>query len=283
MVCSLASPDVRAEQGTDSFASDNRNEREMVQALEAYAVYKMGNYIEAFERFLSLAEMGNVQGMLNVANMYAVGVGVKENQRIATDWYQRAAGKGSVIAMKEYAMRLGQGKGVAQDTNASARLLKELESETGANGVDTASGSNRQLSLNEITPLLESRLKDFDQAATERSAAGMVDWIHPDTRILVVLPGTMNWTTLNKIQLQALWQTGFETTGEYHFRRSNTDYWIEESRRIRASFKVLEEWRSNAEPEKILQRVVIQNELRLAMYQDALKVEEWKMHIRQAH
>jgi len=54
----------------------DKRSREAVEALEAYAVYKMAMYDEAYARFMALAEKGNQQGMLNVAGMLAAGLGV---------------------------------------------------------------------------------------------------------------------------------------------------------------------------------------------------------------
>lgn len=85
--------------------------REMVQVLEAYAVYKMGLYDEAYERYLALAENGNVQGMLNVAGMYAEGKGTPEDHGKALQWRQRAADGGNATAMYEVARAYDQGLG----------------------------------------------------------------------------------------------------------------------------------------------------------------------------
>ena len=75
-------------------ASDDeqtRIAREMIQMLDAYAVYKMGDFDEAFERYRRLAEAGNRQGMLNLGNMHAAGLGTRTDLGQALSWYQRAA------------------------------------------------------------------------------------------------------------------------------------------------------------------------------------------------
>lgn len=86
--------------------------REMVQVLEAYAVYKMGRYDQAYERYLALAENGNIQGMLNLAGMYHDGKGTPEDQGKALEWYRKAADKGNGTAMYEVARAFDQGIGV---------------------------------------------------------------------------------------------------------------------------------------------------------------------------
>lgn len=100
--------------------SDNDQDqvaRDMIRVLNAYVVYKMGQYDAAFEQYLALAEEGSRQGMLNVANMYAQGQGVEKSQENAFHWYLRAAESGDSISMVEVAMAYEQGLGTALDTD----------------------------------------------------------------------------------------------------------------------------------------------------------------------
>lgn len=107
-----------APNATTAQASDDqiRVAREMIRTLEAYAVYKMGQYDLAFERYLTLAEDGNPQGMLNVANMYSEGKGVEQSYSNAFRWYLRAAEIGDWIAMEQVESAYRTGKGVQKDT-----------------------------------------------------------------------------------------------------------------------------------------------------------------------
>ncbi len=107
----FATGGVQAEQTADQ----QRIAREMIQVLEAYAVYKMGQYEEAFTRYQALAESGNRQGMLNLANMYANGLGTDQNLEQAFVWYQRGAEAGDAISMLELADAYRAGIGVAAD------------------------------------------------------------------------------------------------------------------------------------------------------------------------
>lgn len=103
---------------TTAQASDDqiRVARDMIRTLEAYAVYKMGQYDLAFERYLALAEDGNRQGMLNVANMYSEGKGIEQSDSNAFSWYLRAAEVGDRNAMGQVASAYLKGKGVQEDT-----------------------------------------------------------------------------------------------------------------------------------------------------------------------
>jgi TPR repeat protein len=98
--------------------------RDMIRVLEAYAVYKMGQYDLAFERYIALAEDGNRQGMLNVANMYAEGKGVEQSDSNAFQWYLRLAESGDRIGIEETAKAYRTGAGVKEDAER-ARYWEE--------------------------------------------------------------------------------------------------------------------------------------------------------------
>lgn len=89
--------------------------REMVKVLEAYAVYKMGQYDLAFERYEALAQSGSQQGMYNLANMYAAGLGVAKSDSKAFEWYLKAAQAGDRLSMSEVARAYADGVGAEAD------------------------------------------------------------------------------------------------------------------------------------------------------------------------
>ena len=64
--------------GQSAFAGQARIHTEMVEALEAYAYQKMGQHEQAFIKWMVLAEKGNAQGILNVANAYQDGTDALE-------------------------------------------------------------------------------------------------------------------------------------------------------------------------------------------------------------
>ncbi|MGF1527888.1 MAG: tetratricopeptide repeat protein [Candidatus Competibacterales bacterium] len=112
-------------------ATQERVHREMVEALEAYAAYKMGNYREAFEAWLVLAQKGNSQGILNVAHMYQAGEGVERDPTQALYWYQRGANQGDPLALYQLALAHEKGLGTPAD-QAKAREYLQLAAEAGA-------------------------------------------------------------------------------------------------------------------------------------------------------
>lgn len=91
--------------------------REMVKVLEAYAVYKMGQYDLAFERYQALAKSGSHQGMYNLGNMYANGVGVEQDNAKAFEWYLKGAEAGDKLSMSAVAEAYAQGLGTEADPN----------------------------------------------------------------------------------------------------------------------------------------------------------------------
>lgn len=98
--------------------------RDMIRALEAYAVYKMGQYDLAFERYIALARDGNRQGMLNAANMYSEGKGVEQSDSNAFHWYLTLAELGDQIGIEETAEAYRTGTGVKEDAER-ARYWEE--------------------------------------------------------------------------------------------------------------------------------------------------------------
>lgn len=113
-LCLLLFCSVATAAGNEAGDQD-RVARDMIRVLNAYVVYKMGQYESAFEQYLELAEEGSRQGMLNVANMYAQGQGVEKNQEKAFHWYLRAAESGDSISMVEVATAYEEGQGTVPD------------------------------------------------------------------------------------------------------------------------------------------------------------------------
>lgn len=66
---------------------------------EASALYDEGDYPEAFELFLRLAERGDSGAMLRVATMISSGEGVKYDLDAAIAWEEKAVQHGSKTAL----------------------------------------------------------------------------------------------------------------------------------------------------------------------------------------
>jgi uncharacterized protein len=126
-LCLLLSTGVeRAARAADNqFGDQDRVTGNMIRALNAYAVYKMGQYESAFGQYLELAEEGSRQGMVNVANMYAQGQGVEKSQEKAFHWYVRAAESGDSISMVEVARAYDRGVGTGVDRHEAMHWYRK--------------------------------------------------------------------------------------------------------------------------------------------------------------
>lgn len=245
-------------------ASDDeqtRIAREMIQVLDAYAVYKMGDFDEAFERYRRLAEAGNRQGMLNLGNMHAAGLGTRTDLGQALSWYQRAADAGDAIGMYEVARAHDIGLGTpadpdealrwyqrsAEQDNADAqwalgeRLYQQGQHANGLSWIRAAARQGEHAQAQQflaaldgdgvaaIQPNNEQRqavlaaLSMIDQAAQRRDVDALVALIRDDAQIQVRLPQSRSWQALSKAQLRTLWQQTFAQTDRYHYQRNEPE------------------------------------------------------------
>lgn len=69
------------------------------QFLYADAAYERGDFKEAFDRFLKLAESGDLGGMERVACMYGDGEGTSRDRNKSLEWDLKAATLGSTTSM----------------------------------------------------------------------------------------------------------------------------------------------------------------------------------------
>lgn len=235
--------------------------REMIQALDAYAVYKMGQFEEAYARFSKLAEAGNRQGMLNTGNMLAAGLGVTQNHAEALKWYRRAAEAGDPIGMSEVGKAYELGLGVTVDREAALdwyrraadldsvdaqwalgkHLYNQGEQLAGLSWIrtaaleggcpeartflDTLEGSGKMTTkpgASEQRAVLET-LAAIDAAAQRKDASGIVAALKEDASIRVRLPDSPTWQTLTRTELAALWQATFAKVAGYRYERAQPE------------------------------------------------------------
>lgn len=98
---------------------------DMIAVLEAYAVYKMGDFDEAFVRWRALAEQGSAQGMLNTANMLAAGRGTAQDLSAALDWYRRGAAAGDGESARGISTILAAHPELARDGETARAALEQ--------------------------------------------------------------------------------------------------------------------------------------------------------------
>lgn len=232
--------------------------REMIEVLDAYTVYKMGQYDLAFERYLKLAEAGSRQGMLNVGNMYAQGQGVPQSHEKALYWYRRSAEAGDAISMAEVARAYDEGLGIAPDPeqamiwyrrsaekeNPDAQwilgkaLYDQGQEQEGLSWIRTAaqrggqptaqqflaglaepqSRASRQPTPQQRDAVLAT-LALVDLAIQRRQASQILPALSENARIQVKLPNGAGWEQLGRDELVALWQATFDRAEAYRYQR----------------------------------------------------------------
>lgn len=257
---------------------DNRNAREMIEVLDAYTVYKMGQYDLAFERYLVLAKNGSRQGMLNLANMYAQGQGVPQSHEKAVAWYRKSAEAGDAISMEELGKAYAEGRGVSPDpelsrhwylksaekNNAEAQWIvgKQLYEQgdrlAGLAWIRTAAYENGQPGAQQFLakldgdnarqPLVDVRQREavlatltaIDEAIQARNPDLILDYLAPDADIRVRLPESPGWQALSAPELAGLWQATLDRNPTYHYQRVQPDLVATENSVM--AFSRIREW-----------------------------------------
>ena len=83
-------------------------------------LYERGDYEAAIDQWRTLANQGDLRAQYRLAQMYAEGVGVRQNDQSALHWYRQAAEQGSIIARFELALMYSLGRGVPHDDSRAA-------------------------------------------------------------------------------------------------------------------------------------------------------------------
>lgn len=238
-------------------ANQEQIQREMVETLEAYAVYKMGQYEAAFAQWQVLAEKGNPHGILNIANMYQAGLGVEQDLAQAVYWYRQGAAQGDPLAIVQLAKVYAQGLGVTADPeqadqlyqqaaeagsieaqhHLAQQLLQRGETAAAQRWLQRAADQGDWAAQSQLAKLqadapaaaavvtpqqrehILSLLNELDDAASTRDAVRLTQALAADAHISVRLPGQTEFQTLSPAEYQALWQATFEQTDRYRFHR----------------------------------------------------------------
>lgn len=95
-----------------------------------YQSYLKGDYLAAYEEWLPLAELGDVEAQYNLGVMYDEGTSPEPDLGKAAEWYRKAAEQGFVDAQANLGMMYYQGQGVSRDLEEATRWL-QLASDSG--------------------------------------------------------------------------------------------------------------------------------------------------------
>ncbi|MEM7227120.1 MAG: tetratricopeptide repeat protein [Pseudomonadota bacterium] len=82
---------------------------------DGLAAFDAGDYAQAAAEFQPLAESGDAEAQLALADLYRNGLGVPADQAAATAWYRRAAEQGVAVAQLNLGEAYHKGLGVARD------------------------------------------------------------------------------------------------------------------------------------------------------------------------
>ena len=83
--------------------------------------FQQGNYAAALADLEPVAEAGNPEAQFRLAEMYANGLGVAQNDMVAVQWYERAAEQDLAAAQLELAELHAAGRGVAASDAMAAK------------------------------------------------------------------------------------------------------------------------------------------------------------------
>ena len=84
------------------------------------AAFEVGKYQEALDLWEPAAEKGNVDALVNMAQLYRLGLGVEQDDAKAFELYEKAAQQGSDDAQVNVAFQMLMGKGVDQNREGAA-------------------------------------------------------------------------------------------------------------------------------------------------------------------
>lgn len=91
----------------------------------AYGAFQRGFYLTALELALPRAEKSDAVAQTLIAELYAKGLGVPQNQTRASSWYALASKNGDPIATFELGMMYQEGRGVPKSREKAAQLFKQ--------------------------------------------------------------------------------------------------------------------------------------------------------------
>jgi TPR repeat protein len=90
-----------------------------------YQSYLKGDFSAAYNEWLPLAELGDVEAQYNLGVMYDEGAGMEQDLAAAADWYRKAAEQGFMDAQTNLGIMYYHGQGVERDLAEAARWFSK--------------------------------------------------------------------------------------------------------------------------------------------------------------
>ncbi len=94
-----------------------------------YQSYLKGDYRAAYNEWLPLAELGDVEAQYNLGVMYDEGAGMEQDLAVAAKWYRRAAEQGFMDAQTNLGIMYFHGQGVERDLDEATRWFRQAASQ----------------------------------------------------------------------------------------------------------------------------------------------------------
>lgn len=91
----------------------------------AFGAFQRGYFLTALALALPRAEQGDAAAQTLIAEIYAKGLGVRQNPERAAGWYQLAARNGDRLAIFELGMLYQEGVGIARSRERAAELFAQ--------------------------------------------------------------------------------------------------------------------------------------------------------------
>jgi len=90
----------------------------------AYIAFEQGQYLTALKLAEAAATKGDPQAHTLIGRIYAEGLGVPKDERVAAQWYARGAELGDVEAAFALGLQLAEGRGIEKDREAAGRMFE---------------------------------------------------------------------------------------------------------------------------------------------------------------
>ena len=127
---------------------------------DGLAAYDAGDYETAVAEWLPLAEQGDVDAQVALADLYLAGQGVRPDTARALRWYRRAAEAGNAVAQLNLGDLYSRGAGVPRDL-VTAFVWFSLSAEQGRRWPATRLREiSREMTAAQLADA-EARLKDW--------------------------------------------------------------------------------------------------------------------------
>lgn len=91
----------------------------------AYTAFDQGQYLTALKLAKAAALKGEPQANTLIGRIYAEGLGVNKDEKLAVDWFRRGSELGDVQGSFALGLMLAEGRGIKKDLNKAAELFEK--------------------------------------------------------------------------------------------------------------------------------------------------------------